>query len=128
MYFALCCTHSVVQATVWQALSACSTKVAGPHAYCKAREACRHTSTSELYEAVAACASRLPLCTAGHVRMPGVEPGSQAWEACIMPLHYMRFVGGAGTCVYGAVITTVLTPRIRTGTYPQAGTCIAWPF
>ena len=90
MYFALCCTHSVVQATVWQALSACSTKVAGPHAYCKAREACRHTSTSELYEAVAACASRLPLCTAGHVRMPGVEPGSQAWEACMMPLHYMR--------------------------------------
>ena len=91
MYFALCCTHSVVQATVWQALSACSTKVAGPHAYCKAREACRHTSTSELYEAVAACASRLPLCTAGHVRMPGVEPGSQAWEACMIPLHYMRF-------------------------------------
>ena len=24
------------------------------------------------------------------VRMPGVEPGSQAWEACMMPLHYMR--------------------------------------
>ena len=22
--------------------------------------------------------------------MPGVEPGSQAWEACMMPLHYMR--------------------------------------
>ena len=26
----------------------------------------------------------------GNVRMPGVEPGSQAWEACMMPLHYMR--------------------------------------
>ena len=25
------------------------------------------------------------------LRMPGVEPGSQAWEACMMPLHYMRF-------------------------------------
>ena len=25
-----------------------------------------------------------------NVRMPGVEPGSQAWEACMMPLHYMR--------------------------------------
>ena len=24
------------------------------------------------------------------VRMPGVEPGSQAWEACMIPLHYMR--------------------------------------
>jgi hypothetical protein len=26
------------------------------------------------------------------MRMPGVEPGSQAWEACMMPLHYMRHV------------------------------------
>ena len=25
-----------------------------------------------------------------NMRMPGVEPGSQAWEACMMPLHYMR--------------------------------------
>ena len=25
------------------------------------------------------------------VRMPGVKPGSQAWEACMMPLHYMRY-------------------------------------
>ena len=24
------------------------------------------------------------------MRMPGVEPGSQVWEACMMPLHYMR--------------------------------------
>ena len=27
------------------------------------------------------------------MRMPGVEPGSQAWEACMMPLHYMRLQG-----------------------------------
>ena len=29
---------------------------------------------------------------AGHptLRTPGVEPGSQAWEACMMPLHYVR--------------------------------------
>ena len=27
---------------------------------------------------------------AGIMRMPGVEPGSQAWEACMMPLHYVR--------------------------------------
>ena len=26
-----------------------------------------------------------------QMRMPGVEPGSQAWEARMMPLHYMRF-------------------------------------
>ena len=25
-----------------------------------------------------------------NMRMPGVEPRSQAWEACMMPLHYMR--------------------------------------
>ena len=33
------------------------------------------------------------------LRMPGVEPGSQAWEACMMPLHYMRHArlrGGVG--------------------------------
>ena len=25
------------------------------------------------------------------VRTPGVEPGSQAWGACMMPLHYVRW-------------------------------------
>ena len=29
-------------------------------------------------------------CAWEELRMPGVEPGSQAWEACMMPLHYMR--------------------------------------
>jgi hypothetical protein len=29
------------------------------------------------------------------MRMPGVEPGSQAWEACMMPLHYMRHASKA---------------------------------
>jgi hypothetical protein len=24
------------------------------------------------------------------MRMPGIEPGSQAWEACMILLHYMR--------------------------------------
>jgi hypothetical protein len=24
------------------------------------------------------------------LRTPGVEPGSQAWGACMMPLHYVR--------------------------------------
>ncbi len=28
--------------------------------------------------------------TCKTVRMPGVEPGSQAWEACMIPLHCMR--------------------------------------
>ena len=25
-----------------------------------------------------------------QMRTPGVEPGSQVWEACMMPLHYVR--------------------------------------
>ena len=29
-----------------------------------------------------------PACP--EMRAPGVEPGSQAWEACTMPLHYVR--------------------------------------
>ena len=30
-----------------------------------------------------------------QVRLPGVEPGAQAWEACMLPLHYRRpCVGG----------------------------------
>jgi hypothetical protein len=28
------------------------------------------------------------------LRTPGVEPGSQAWEACMMPLHYVRSCAG----------------------------------
>ena len=31
------------------------------------------------------------------MRMPGIEPGSQAWEACMMPLHYMRCDGAGDT-------------------------------
>ena len=27
----------------------------------------------------------------GTMRTPGVEPGSQAWEACMIPLHYVRY-------------------------------------
>ena len=25
-----------------------------------------------------------------QMRTPGLEPGSQVWEACMMPLHYVR--------------------------------------
>ncbi len=24
-----------------------------------------------------------------EMRLPGVEPGAQAWEACMLPLHYL---------------------------------------
>ena len=36
----------------------------------------------------------MPCADCGHavckLRTPGVEPGSQAWGACMMPLHYVR--------------------------------------
>ena len=32
-----------------------------------------------------ACSSQAEI-----MRTPGVEPGSQAWKACMMPLHYVR--------------------------------------
>ena len=35
---------------------------------------------------------RLKMHILQKMRMPGVEPGSQAWEACLIPLHYMRLV------------------------------------
>ena len=34
------------------------------------------------------------------MRMPGVEPGPQAWEACMMPLHYMRLEEFTNIAVY----------------------------
>ena len=33
---------------------------------------------------------RLLLVILYALRTPGVKPGSQAWEACMMPLHYVR--------------------------------------
>ena len=45
-------------------------------------------------EAWPSCSGRKRLCRGGggcEMRMPGVEPGSQAWEACMIPLHYMRY-------------------------------------
>ena len=44
-------------------------------------------------EAWQGCSGRKRLSRGGggsEMRMPGVEPGSQAWEACMMPLHYVR--------------------------------------
>ena len=68
-----------------------------------------HSELNELRHAWRAWSARLvitlnptrePSCTASsrqgtrsvheQMRMPGVEPGSQAWGACMMPLHYMR--------------------------------------
>ncbi len=32
-----------------------------------------------------------------QMRLPGVEPGAQAWEACMLPLHYMQWDGASAT-------------------------------
>ena len=51
-------------------------------------------------EAWPSCSGRKRLSRGGggcEMRMPGVEPGSQAWEACMMLLHYMRCDGAGMT-------------------------------
>ena len=47
------------------------------------------------------------------MRTPGVEPGSQAWEACMMPLHYVR-PHKQGTCLLlGAVPSSKSKPTYK---------------
>jgi hypothetical protein len=49
---------------------------------------------SVLSDAAVRCEFACPIRHLGviliNLRTPGVEPGSQAWEACMMPLHYVR--------------------------------------
>ena len=39
-----------------------------------------------LLASAAKSASAAPL--GAKMRQPGIEPGAQAWEACMLPLHY----------------------------------------
>ena len=55
------------------ARSVCPRCLASPQA-----RTCTHRGTAERYRG------------GDRMRMPGVEPGSQAWGACMMPLHYVR--------------------------------------
>ena len=32
----------------------------------------------------------IPVTCLKNMRLPGVEPGAQAWKACMLPLHYRR--------------------------------------
>ena len=43
-------------------------------------------------------ASDLHVLPGTGLRTPGIEPGSQAWEACMMPLHYVCQID-IGQCV-----------------------------
>ena len=58
-----------------------------------------------------------------NLRTPGVEPGSQAWEACMIPLHYVRYDGllshdhGLAQQLWECS-TRVLAPTIRFETCP----------
>ena len=38
---------------------------------------------------------RVPKPSAEHMRTPGIEPGSQAWEACLMPLRMYTMCASA---------------------------------
>ena len=44
------------------------------------------------------------------MRMPGVEPGSQAWEACMIPLHYMR----RNICRQSLILHVAISCSLRT--------------
>ena len=47
-----------------------------------------------------------------QMRLPGVEPGAQAWEACMLPLHYRRSckIGHLNSNDYpGCLVTVQLT-------------------
>ena len=48
------------------------------------------------------------------MRTPGVEPGSQAWEACMMPLHqasYRLSSGGPFVCLAAGFRESILKKR-----------------
>ena len=50
--------------------------------------AAKHASGSAGGEVVCVAGSEIPRTC--QMRTPGVQPGSQAWEACVIPLHYVR--------------------------------------
>ena len=60
----------------------CKLKVLGSipsGGYCRTRQARSKTTTTD----------HKPN-QRGTMRTPGIEPGSQAWKACMIPLHYVR--------------------------------------
>lgn len=59
-----------------------------------------------------------PIPSCCRLRMPGVEPGSQAWEACMMPLHYMR---ACMSCALMAPNGTQAGARAGPRASPRAG-------
>ena len=48
-----------------------------------------------------------------QMRTPGVEPGSQAWEACMMPLHYVRHCTQAPPARIHAHAARLIIPGMR---------------
>ena len=45
------------------------------------------------------------------VRRPGIEPGSQEWESCMIPLHQRRFLNGADCNLEDYFISLLVSPR-----------------
>ena len=61
------------------------------------------------------CARAPQLLQGFLVRTPGVEPGSQAWKACMIPLHYVRVPE-----------RTACTPMASTSLDPRTPEVLAW--
>ena len=64
------------------------------------------------------------------LRTPGIEPGAQAWEACMLPLHYVRFCRKNGILAVDPslrlffllrISTKIQHPRIELGTFRVLG-------
>ena len=76
-----CCFRHSLYSSVAERQS-CKLKVLGSipsGGYCRTRQARSKTTTTD----------HKPN-QRGTMRTPGVEPGSQAWKACMIPLHYVR--------------------------------------
>jgi len=56
------------------------------------REALNLISSIVMAQSIQHCGHMRSECKVGFekVRLPGIEPGPQAEEACMMPLHYLR--------------------------------------
>ena len=54
-----------------------------PHSSRPTNARCFQMGANSLVKSTSRIAAR-------HMRPPGVEPGAQAWEACMLPLHYRR--------------------------------------
>ncbi len=99
-------TDACAVATVFVSTQDCNTEAGAPRQCERAMAGCASPGIA---------AERRPRCN--MVRTPGVEPGSQAWGACMIPLHYVRHATSG-------IFTRFATPRHSCGAPGRAvATC-----